>query len=596
MNKNAVIAAVVLVAAGTLFVWGDAFRPLGNLYRFLDEMPAPWMTKLFGMSGDYYRAGQALRFLIAFVPAAIALAYLVAAFAPGLSRPGAAALRSRLTTALPFVILPAAAALLWFRVYDGQPRNWDESTYLFQARIFASGRAYVELPPCEKYTDIPALQLIRKNKNFFFAPLEATRDGRWFSSYPPLYPLALAAALRLNFSWLLNPLLMAGAITVLYFVTRREYGAAVAGAGVVLAATSPFVIFNSATHLSEPLFVLLLAAFIFVLGTARGGWWRYIVAGALVGAASVTRELSTALLFVPFAVAHFIKPTRRLRRRDLAFFALGVAPFVIAYLTYNKLTTGSVWTPPRALTSIKHLYFGFDADFGPGNALASTFRELYDLNNVLFGWPLLSLVPLAVYALRRRPGRFAKTVFASLGVHLIVYFFARNTAQCYGPRYYLPLAMLFIPLTADAPRRLSGWLSERRRWAPARAATFVGTLIAAGICYNLMYFAPSLAAFLRDPPSEVGPGWMSPAVRAAVAACPYRPAAILISPAWACGPSMPNAPALDDDVILARDQGLRDADFFNAFPRRYVLYLDVTSDASAQVLTLIRTPREEAPP
>ena len=76
----------------------------------------------------------------------------------------------------------------------------DESSYLFQSRIFQNGRLAADAPP-QLTSDIVTYQKeFRFNHHVLYL-------GKWFSKYPPGWPAVLALGREVGLDWLVNPML-----------------------------------------------------------------------------------------------------------------------------------------------------------------------------------------------------------------------------------------------------------------------------------------------------------------------------------------------------------------------------------------------------
>src|SRR5262249_46235759 len=111
-------------------------------------------------------------------------------------------------------------------------------------------------------------------------------------------------------------------------------------------AASPLFIVHSGLFLSYLWTTALLTA-----GTAAGfnalrtrRAWMFAVVGALFGVAQLTRPFDALLVAVPVAAYMAVRLLREGRAtflRDLAFAAMGIAPFLLITLVYNAHVTGS---------------------------------------------------------------------------------------------------------------------------------------------------------------------------------------------------------------------------------------------------------------
>ena len=97
-----------------------------------------------------------------------------------------------------------------FYLYDRAYSLADESSYLFQARVFAAGQ--MKADPMPGSPDTPEVKPVE----LYFENQVHTIHG-WFSKYPPGWPLVLAAGYLAKCPWLVNPIL---GILVLLLVDR----------------------------------------------------------------------------------------------------------------------------------------------------------------------------------------------------------------------------------------------------------------------------------------------------------------------------------------------------------------------------------------
>ena len=113
---------------------------------------------------------------------------------------------------------------------EGVPHVQDDAAYLWQAGIFAQGRAWAPEPPLPQ---------------FFEHAFVVITDGRWFAKYPPGWSLALAPGVWLGLPWLINPLCAGVTVALIYVIGRRLYGPLAGGWAALLTLTSPFFLFMS---------------------------------------------------------------------------------------------------------------------------------------------------------------------------------------------------------------------------------------------------------------------------------------------------------------------------------------------------------------
>ena len=165
------------------------------------------------------------------------------------------------------------------------------------------------------------------------------------TKYPPLYPLLLSVAWRLdpNFphnvplaawiSWLALPavLLFLAAYTPRLGLTGWR-----ACLLLVLFAANPYTIWFSSQLLSELLFLALVFAAMLLIerGTKPAGPVSIAVAaGVVAGIAYLARSAGIVMLPVGFAYLFWM----RRQRRKAWMFAAGMAPFIVCWMTWTRL-------------------------------------------------------------------------------------------------------------------------------------------------------------------------------------------------------------------------------------------------------------------
>jgi hypothetical protein len=312
----------------------------------------------------------------------------------------AAGRQARYAALIPCLVAFAVALHVAVDVLEGVPHVQDSVTYLFQAETLARGALSAPAPPLATANATPHFE-----QEFLLV-----RDGRWFGKYPPGYPAVLAAGVRVGAPWLVNPLLAALSVALLYQLAlalkpRQSDATWPLGAprpatrhsptallSALLLATSPFFLVMSGSlmaHAAE-----LLWATLFMLAWSRaldGAWANHatrrwaVVAGLALGALFLTRQFTALTIGLSFGASlgamHILKcvaPSSRpapsgqerathLRRCVARGFARGglallaALPLLLALPLYQLAVTGDARTDPRLL------YWSYDrVGFGPG--------------------------------------------------------------------------------------------------------------------------------------------------------------------------------------------------------------------------------------
>ena len=263
---------------------------------------------------------------------------------------------------------------------------------------------------------------------------------------------------------------------------------ALLAAGVV--ALSPLTLIHGGLYLSYVFTAALLtgAAACLVRGVRLGSRRALTGAGALFGAALLTRPLDVALVALPCGVYGVIRLRRQPRAaaRRALWVAVGVAPFVLVLLAYNARVTGSPVQAPLSAGGplVNKLGFGqrqMVPDHPPltyavHTAVHALLLGLRTLPGFLFGGVLI--VGLAAVGALARRQRLERLLLVALALAFPAgYFFwftsflaATHAVNGIGPHYYVP-SLGFLAILAA-----SGLLALAHRWRPALVVGLVAAV------------------------------------------------------------------------------------------------------------------------
>jgi hypothetical protein len=344
--------------------------------------------------------------------------------------------------------MTVAAAYFVHRPY---PHISDGFAYLFQARIFAAGALSAAAPP------VP--------ESFQFEWL-AVHDGRWFSIFPPGWPLLLAAGVKLGVPALVNPFLGALCVIVVYLLGKALFGPRHGVLCALFCCLSPFFLFMSSEFMSHTAALLftslstLLHVRAIAMGSRLGG---FALSGAAAGVAFLIRPLDALVIWMA-QTAHALWTSRSRRMvagacASTALLSCGMA----LYLLYNRLLVGAWLSPPLLLVSPRNR-MGFGADIGyalafptpghnPWRAFLNFNHNAAVMSQDLFGWPITSLLFILLLAMFGkkdvRHGLCGTIVAASIAGYALFWYHG----EAYGARFYFTLLPCLLLLTVEGIRQ-----------------------------------------------------------------------------------------------------------------------------------------------
>jgi hypothetical protein len=178
---------------------------------------------------------------------------------------------------LAFMML-AATIFIAVDVLEGIPHVQDSVTFLFQSQLMSGGQLTAE-PPA-----LP---------DFFEQEFLTVWNGRWFGQYPPGWVLLLAIGVLLKMSWLINPVLAALTLVLIYKLGALLSGRKTGLLAAVLGLYSPYYLLMSGSMMVHPAELfwtsLFLVGWVCWLKHSKG--WRWLV---LAGAGSAAPRTSAS--------------------------------------------------------------------------------------------------------------------------------------------------------------------------------------------------------------------------------------------------------------------------------------------------------------
>jgi len=350
------------------------------------------------------------------------------------------------------VWVTALAAVLSFFVYQRHPHVPDEVAYLYHARYFASGALTL---PAPSVPDAFSIYLIPYKEN------------RWYSPFPPGWPLVLAIGVLLGVPWLVNPVLAGLNVLAIYIFLWEIYDRRTARMAVLLLCISPWYVFMGMNFMAHTFtLTCALAASLAVAWARRTGkaMWAWL-AGSAAGMVSLIRPLDGLAVAGLLGLWAIGVRGRRLKTSSIATFVLGSIVVGAAILPYNKFLTGNPMVFP--LTAYYDKYYGpktnalgFGPERGlgwpidpfpghsPTDALINANLNTFSINIELFGWSTGSLIMVALLlfsgAMRRSDYLMLAVVAAIFATYSLYWF---SGGPDFGARYWYLMIVPCVALT-----------------------------------------------------------------------------------------------------------------------------------------------------
>lgn len=347
--------------------------------------------------------------------------------------------------------------LFSFFIFGHMPRVHDEIDYLFQAKIFKSGRFFVPSPCAKESFDFPHM----------------VNNGKWYSQYTPGYPFLLLLALFAGAPWILNPLLASLAIILFYFIGKEIYSSGIGILTSILGAISIWFLLMSSTMMSHTSGLFFISFFLFFLfrSIKNPSVVNGLLAGLGLGMAFLIRPYNAVLLSIPFILFYAAKLFQDFKKRlkNAAAIVLIMFTFISFLLVYNQITNGHPLRMGYYVSYSKDHGLGFGragytgiphTPFLGSSQIGASFRAM---NKNLFGWPIssfLALLPLLWITRIDRKHREKDILLAAAFFSLTVgMYFYWGTHVFIGARMFFEgLPVLFL-LSAhgisEIPRLLS---------------------------------------------------------------------------------------------------------------------------------------------
>jgi 4-amino-4-deoxy-L-arabinose transferase-like glycosyltransferase len=345
------------------------------------------------------------------------------------------------------------------------PHIPDGFSYYFQAQIFAHGQLFANAPPLPHFFDFSWV---------------AVHEDRWFSIFPPGWPLILAAGVKLGKPALVNPLLGMLCLIVIYHLANQLFGRRHGVLCALMCVLSPFFLFMSAefmSHTAALLFTAVSTLCFLKAAKGRSGMAWFAGSGTAAALAFLVRPVDAlAIWIVQIGYGLWTNRSHRmvvgsLLSAILLVFGMG------AYATYNRILVGDWFAAPLLLVSPRNR-MGFAPDIGYSWATFPTpghnpWRAFLNFNfnaavmsQDLFGWPITSLFFVLLLALFGRKDARHALCGAVCAASIVIYALYWYHGLVFGARFYFTLLPYLLMLTVEGIRQTPEIVA---RWVPSLA-------------------------------------------------------------------------------------------------------------------------------
>jgi len=476
--------------------------------------------------------------------------------------------------------LAAVLTVHWF-AFRGMLLTPDEYAYLFQAELFASGRLWAAAHPLQE---------------FFPAPFIVDHQERLFSVFPHGWSLILIPGVWAGAPWLLNPLIGALTLFLLYRMGLRHFDRPTARWAVVITLCSPFFLFNTATGFSHSssLFLVMLILLL-VLGEAAdrpgseggrdsGSGRRSspaakaplsLAIGLLSGMLAITHHLDLFFLVPALCYFTFRRFSLRIAVIRAACLALGlILPLALLFWLWGKQTGSPLITPislyipttdfPGEVPADGSLFTFMRRREAIYIGIAHTTQWLLMLCLWIFpGAPLFMLPLLGV----RKNTCDWIIIFGAAALGMGYFFYHSPGGWQYGPRFFYPvlpgLALLVARGIVRSPALAARIMRRpvRCSWLPMAAVS----LILAGAVFTIGVgsFLRVLTTNLSRPMRAIHEAGAEPSILF----LGFEEASHLTN-------ATRNSPDFDDPVLVCRDLGAKNRALMDFYPDRSYFFLD----------------------
>ncbi|MDC0358129.1 glycosyltransferase family 39 protein [Oligoflexia bacterium] len=375
-------------------------------------------------------------------------------------------------------------------LFEHLPTILDSTSQYLHSKILLSGKLVGVTPPLPEFF----------NNSQFIA------DGsRWYSQFPPGHTVALALGFVLGVPWLVNPLLGALTVILVYLVGREVYDERTGRLGGLLTLASPFVLLYSSEFMNHATaFFFFMLFLLFYFRTLRHqAVISGLLSGIFIGYVALTRPLTAFGLVLPFLVYALVLCWRSPKQHLKAQAAVAVGALIMLALfgLFNYYTNGSPFVSGYEVLQGP----GHNPGFGTnphgsqhtiGIGIGNTLDQLTLLNKYLFEWPLPALLFVVILVALIPKLTADRLLLCSFGGLVFAYALHWYHENFFGPRYYYEASGILALLTVRGVAELLAIFKTRmgvKRLDKLLTFGFVVCLVCAAIGQ-----VPQLLAYNRN--------------------------------------------------------------------------------------------------